>query len=142
MNSKIRHEGVIENIDGRNAKIRVLQASACATCKVAGHCNSSVGENKIVDVYADVNANHKVGDTVTIEMDTRQGFFAVWIGFVIPLILLIGISFGAIQIGVGEAVAAVSALLALIPYYIVVYLLRDRLRRRFSFCIVEDGASL
>ena len=72
MNSKIRHEGVIESIDGQCVKVRIVQSSACSGCKVAGHCNSSVGENKVVDVYVRTTEQHNVGDNVWVEIDTRQ----------------------------------------------------------------------
>ena len=53
MRNKISHSGVIDRIDGGHVKVRIVQTSACAACKVAGYCNAAESKEKIVDVYCD-----------------------------------------------------------------------------------------
>ena len=50
MENRIRHEGIIEAVDGATARVRILQVSACAGCKIASHCHTSDSKEKIVDV--------------------------------------------------------------------------------------------
>ena len=50
MNTKISHSGVIEEIQGDGVKVRIVQTSACAACKVAGYCNAADKKEKIIDV--------------------------------------------------------------------------------------------
>lgn len=133
MNSKIRHEGVIESIDGQCVKVRIVQSSACSGCKVAGHCNSSVGENKVVDVYVRTTEQHNVGDNVWVEIDTRQGYFALLIGFIIPLFLLIVVAFVVAICSKSEPEAALSAIASLAPYYVILYILKNRIQKHFFF---------
>ena len=48
-------------------KVRILQTSACAACKVAAHCNASESKEKIVDVLNVANAESlKKGDAVVV----------------------------------------------------------------------------
>ncbi len=63
--SRIRHSGVVDAIDGECVRVRILQTSACAACKIAGHCNASESKEKIIEVFrvAD-SARFKVGDKI------------------------------------------------------------------------------
>ena len=63
----------------------------------------------------------------------RLGYQAVWLGFVVPLLLMLAVIWTVASIQADEAVAALSGIVALIPYYILLYILRDNLKRKFTF---------
>jgi len=65
MNNKIRHSGIIDSIENSTVRVRILQTSACAACKVAAHCNASESKEKLVDVAVADGSVRRVGDTVT-----------------------------------------------------------------------------
>ena len=50
MSQKISHSGVVESILDGCVKVRIIQTSACAACKVASHCNAAESKVKIVDI--------------------------------------------------------------------------------------------
>ena len=67
VHSQISHSGIIESVAGDCVKVRILQTSACAACKVAAHCSASESKEKIVDVFNVRNtASLKVGDPVMV----------------------------------------------------------------------------
>ena len=130
MSTKISHSGIIESIDERCIHVRIVQTSACAACKVAGYCNAAESKEKIVDVYKPAGSL-KVGDTASAQIATQ----ALLYGFAYPFVLLVVVLVVVLWLTGNEATAGLSALGALLPYYAVLYLLRDRHRERFAFDI-------
>mgnify|MGYP002622429507 FL=1 len=134
MHNKISHSGIIDSIVGNCVKVRILQTSACAACRVAGHCNAAESKEKIIDVLdvADTSAL-RVGDQVTVWASRDVANHALLLGFGVPFLVLVGVLILALSITHNEGLAALSALLALVPYYAVLFLCRDRIRERLSF---------
>ncbi len=139
MNKKIKHVGVVDEVDGDRIKVRIVQSSACSSCKAAGYCNSSESKEKIVDVYDKNALNLSTGDKVIVVASQRNGYFAVVLTSVIPLIILVVVLTACIFITDNEATSALISLCALIPYYFVIYLLREKIRDKLSFYIEPLG---
>lgn len=139
MTNSIRHSGVVENVEGDCVKVRIVQTSACSSCKIAGHCTASESKHKIVDVYDKAHEGLNVGDVVVVVASQRTGMLSVLLSSVIPLLILVLVLFGAIALTGNEPMAALMGICALIPYYIVLYLLRDKIRSKLSFGIETVG---
>lgn len=138
MSNDIKHTGVVESIETDCMHVRIVQAAACAGCKAAQICNASESKEKIIDVYDKHSIrSHVVGESVVVIASKRTGMRAVMIGFVAPFVILVFTLFVVSQFTGNELTAAVSGLVALVPYYAIVYILKDRLREEFSF-VVED----
>ena len=134
MSTKISHSGIIESIDERCIHVRIVQTSACAACKVASYCNAAESKEKIVDVYKPAG-NLKVGDAVTVTASSQIATQALLYGFAYPFVLLVVVLVAVLWLTGNEATAGLSALAALLPYYAVLYLLRNRHREQFAFDI-------
>ena len=134
MGTKISHSGIIESIDERCIHVRIVQTSACAACKVAGYCNAAESKEKIVDVFKPAGSL-KVGDAVTVTASAQIATQALLYGFAYPFVLLVAVLVVVLWLTGNEATAGLSALVSLLPYYAVLYLLRDRHRERFAFDI-------
>lgn len=133
MSNKITHTGMIESIDDGCLHVRILQASACAGCRVSSHCNASDSREKRIDVE-DLHArDHRIGELVTVSTDTRVAGKAEWIAYGLPLILVVVTLIVVLQCFHSEGLAALAALVVLIPYYIGVYLLRNKIARKVRF---------
>ncbi len=131
----IQHRGIVENINGSQIRVRIVQASACAACSAKGHCGSADSKEKIVDVI-DESHSYKLGEEVMITGETSMGMQAVLIAFVIPFIILISVLFISISLtGGNEALSSIISLAMLIPYYIIIWLSRKKLKKNFSFTI-------
>lgn len=135
MSNKIKHAGVVDGVEGECVRVRILQSSACSACKVAAHCNASETKEKIIDVM-DADASHyQKGDQVMVVADTAVGFRASLYGYLLPLILMVVTLVGVLAATHSEGLAAVSALGILIPYYVLLFLMRNKLRNRLSFIL-------
>ena len=135
MSNKIKHSGVVENILGDSVQVRIVQTSACAACKVAGYCNASESKEKLVDVYHAETRNLKVGDVVTVTASTQVAAQALLLGFGLPFVVLVAVLIAVLLITGNEGAAALSGLGALVPYYAVLFLFRNRIRDKLSFSI-------
>lgn len=132
MKSKISHVGVIDSIEDSHVRVRIVQTTACAGCKVASHCNASESKVKMIDVWTDAKGL-SIGQEVVVSTSGETASRAVLIGFGIPLAILIGVLIGLKMAGESDDIAALGGIGALIPYYIGVWLLRQRIARRISF---------
>ena len=129
----IRHEGIVESIGADALTVRILQASACSSCEARKLCRSSESKEKLVEVKGHY-PTLQVGDQVTLCGSVRQGLRASVLAYVIPLILMLVALFAGTRLW-GEKLGALAALLALALYYGVLFLLKDKLGKQFSFKI-------
>lgn len=137
MSNKISHPGVVDSIEGDCVKVRIVQTSACAACKVAAHCNASESKEKLVDVFGCDTAKYATGQEVVVSASREVANRALLLGFGLPLLLLIGVLLMVLRWTGDEGMAALASLGVLVPYYIVLWLLRDSIRQRVAFRIEE-----
>ena len=135
MSNKIKHNGVVDGVEEGCVRVRILQSSACSACKVAAHCNASETKEKIIEVQVADADRYQRGDSVIVVADTAVGFRASLYGYLLPLILMVVSLVAVLKIMQSEGYAAMSALGILIPYYIGLYLLRNKLRNKLSFSL-------
>lgn len=133
MDNKIQHLGVIESIEGNCLHVVISQSSACAECKVAGHCNASESKDKIIDIITDSVAEYSIGECVNVFTTKGVGMMATIYAYVLPLVIMIIVLILVKVITGSDGWAAISALLSLIPYYICVYILRNKISSQVYF---------
>ena len=134
MSSKVTHEGIIEAINNRHISVRIIQQAACASCKVAAHCNASDTKVKIVDVYAD-SSHLTVGQKIVVSTSGSAVKNALLIGFLFPLFMIVFLIVFSKVLGKTDDIAALLALGSLIPYYIIVWLFRNKIAQKITFHI-------
>ena len=136
MSAKISHSGIVESVSERCVKVRILQTSACAACKVASHCNASESKVKIVDVLNVPEATSlKVGDSVVVSASRDVANRALLLGFGVPFVVMIALLIIVLWMTGNEGLAALSGVLALVPYYLLVWVFRNSIQRQISFAI-------
>lgn len=137
MNNNIKHIGIVESIDGPHVRVKILQSSACSSCSVKGHCNISETKEKIIDIFDGEKAGCCIiGQQVMVCGTTSMGMKAVFLAFVLPFLVLLAALFVTMRVTDGdEAISALVSLCTLIPYYILIYLFRNKISRTFSFTL-------
>ena len=134
MTDIIKHRGIVENINGFHIRVRIVQTSACSACSVKGHCNASESKEKIIEV-PDNSGKFHINEEVQLCGQSSLGLQAVLLAFVFPLIIV----FAAIVTGTSmqweETTSGLTGLLLLVPYYCILYFLRDKLKKRFIFTL-------
>ncbi len=135
MNQRIRHSGVVESIEEGCVHVRIVQTSSCAACKVAGYCNAAESKEKMIDVYCDAVADYKVGQQVTVSTSEQVAVKALLWAFGVPFVLLLAMLILVLLLTGNEGWAALGALAILVPYYAILWLLRDKMREQLAFTI-------
>ena len=134
----IKHRGIVEKIDGSHIVVRIVQTSACSACSAKGLCNASESKEKQIDVY-EVDPVYRIGEEVILCGTTSMGMKAVLLAFGIPVFLLLVALFVTMRVTDGDALlSAIVALVAVVPYYAVLYLMKDKMNKTFSFVIEKQ----
>ena len=136
MANTISHEGIIDTIEIGVVRVRIIQHSACSSCKLSSHCTSSESKEKMIDVYTNDTTRFSIGEKVNVIASASVGAKAVILGFVIPLvIMMLSITIPILLFGLSEALAALIGLASLVPYYTLLYILRNRMQKVLVFQI-------
>lgn len=133
MTGKITHRGIIDSIEGNRIHVRILQASACGACRIAGHCNASDVREKYIDVWDAHASEHRDGEQVVISTDGQTAKRATVIAYVIPLFLMVVTLILVLKLSHSEGAAALAGVGILIPYYLVLFLLRRKISSEVRF---------
>lgn len=141
MKGDIRHQGIVENVTGNSVRVRIVQTSACAQCHISGKCGASESKVKKVDVYTSEARSLSIGDSVTVVAAGRSGLLAVVLSSVVPLLTVIIVLAAVLAATDNEAAAALCGTASLIPYYIILYLLRDKISRKVAFRLEDESFS-
>ena len=96
-----------------------------------GMCYMGESEERVIDI-SDFTGDIKAGDTVEILMTRTMGNKAIVLGYMIPFVLLISVLLIMNLLGAREWISGLVSLTALVPYFIILYLLRDKLRKTFT----------
>lgn len=133
----ISHEGIVQAVTDKCIKVKILQTSACAACKVHGHCSAAESKEKIIEIKKHTATSHQVGDKVIVTMGKEEGRDAIILAFIIPFVLMVGVLMIVLYFSKNEALAALLGIGTLIPYYLLLYLLKDKVTRKFAFRLEE-----
>lgn len=131
----ISHEGVVTKITNDELEIKILAQSACAACHAKSACGMGDQAEKILTVPRPKDKEFTLNQKVNVKMAVGQGNKAAILAYLIPVILLLAVLFACLGLGMKEGWAALVSIVALIPYYIVLYLKRDKLKNQFEYTI-------
>ena len=131
----VSHEGVVTKITDDELEIKILAQSACAACHAKSACSMSEQAEKILTVPRPEGQEFQLLQKVNVKMAVGQGNKAAVLAYLIPIILLLAVLFVCLGLGLSEGLSALLSIVALIPYYIVLYLRRDKLKKKFDYTI-------
>jgi len=131
----IEHEGVILDIDSDYISVEILNKAACASCHSKSMCSMSDVKAKVIQVENRGFELYEKGERVNVLLKRSLGFKALWISYLIPLIILLVLLLALSAVGVKELLIGLSILAFLALYYFIVYLLRDKIKKEFIFIV-------
>jgi sigma-E factor negative regulatory protein RseC len=135
----ISHTGRVVSVNPMQTTVEILSSSACASCHAAGLCGMGEYQKKAIQVPTDPRTDYAVGEEVNVVLKATMGLKAVWIAYVVPLLILLAVVLGLGGLGVGELVSALVGIVAAGLYYLVVWLLRDRLNDTYIFTVQKKS---
>ena len=141
----IKHDGIVIAVNGDGTvRVRIVQTSACATCKAKSMCASAESKEKeILALFVGEKQDIKLGDEVVVMVQQKMGWKAVLLAYVLPFIVMMAVImlgneamrlFGNETMGKkGEAIIGTVALCAMGTYYIILGFFKDKIQKEFSF---------
>lgn len=129
----VAHKGRIVQITPQFTTVEIVSESACSSCHAAGLCGMSEYTKKAIEVPTRAWENYSEGQEVNVVLKASMGHKAVWLAYVIPLVVMVAVLLGLLASGAGELMAGLCALCAVALYYLAIWLLRNRLRNQYIF---------
>lgn len=135
----IKHDGIViaVNSDG-TVRVRIVQTSACASCKAKAICASAESKEKeILALFVGEEAKRrdiKLGDEVVVMVQQKMGWKAILLAYMLPfLVMMAVVAIGNGLLGIREEIIGTAALCAMGVYYIVLGFFKDKIQKDFSF---------
>ena len=88
MAEEISHKGRIIEITPEVTSAEIISESACGSCHAKSLCSMSESKSKVVQIRTSGWDPHNVGDEVEVVLKASMGHKAVWLAYVIPLVIL------------------------------------------------------
>lgn len=136
MDSKkeVTHTGFVKEIGEHGIKVGIIVQSGCASCEIKGSCNMSEVSDKEMDIECNPT-DFKIGQEVMVRLKSSQGMNAIFLGYVLPFIVLLITMIVTSSITDNEGIVGLTALASLVPYYLVLYLYRNRIKKSFTYVV-------
>lgn len=136
--AQIEHKGIVKSINGNELQVSIIVQASCASCNFKGSCSVSGLEEKIIDVLVANPDKYENGENVSVYYKQSLGFKALFLGYVLPFLILFISLIILMSITQKELLSGVISLLLLIPYYLILYFSKDKIKKTFTFSIKKS----
>lgn len=133
----IAQKGIVEEVTGHNIRVKIHRESACGNCSAQSICNLTGISERTIEIH-DHDLHLKNGDFVDIVISQRMGNRAVFLGYMLPFLLLVSALILFNSLGMKELATGLSSLGILIPYYLILYAFRNKLIKIFAFTVSKS----
>ncbi len=131
----IDHKGVVIEADINGISVEILNASACAGCHAKGACTMADVKSKIIEIENNGYDIYEVGEEVNVKLKRTMGYRALWISYLIPLIILILLLLSLTALGFSEPIVGLGIIGGITLYYLIIWFFKDKLKRDFVFIV-------
>ena len=132
---EIVHSGRVVEVTPEFTTVEIVVSSACSECHAKGLCGMSEQQDKLIMVPTDPYSDYQAGDQVKVMTKMSMGMKAVWISYVIPLLILMILILSLSPVIGNEALRGLVAIAGVAIYYLVILLFKDKLSNEFVFYI-------
>ncbi len=136
----VEHSGIVTRIEGGKVQVSLINVSACASCHAKGICAVSESEQKLIDInnFTHIPDQYQVGESVKVSLQQAVGFKALLLGYIIPFLLVFITLVITWSVTGNEAWSGLLSLFMLLPYYGLLKLFNNKLKKTFSFTISKN----
>ena len=131
----VHHDGIVKNVTQDIVEVSVLAKAACLSCQLKGVCSVADTEEKIIEVPKISTRNYRRGERVEIEMKETLGVKALLLGYVFPFLVVLVVLLTVYGITGKQGLAGLLSIGSLVPYYLMLFLLKNKFRKIFTFSI-------
>ena len=130
----IEHKGIVKEADSEKIIVSIITNSGCASCEAKGCCSASEIEEKEIEIRK-FDGIYKDGEHVVVFFKESLGFRAMFLGYLLPFLVLMTVLIIGTSIGIDEGIAGLLALGSLVPYYMIIFVKNKKLKKTFSLSI-------
>lgn len=131
------HSGFISKINSDSVMVTLEQNIHCDSCRAKSSCGISESNTKEVEVINSKDS-FKINEEVNVVLKKALGLKAVFWAYIFPFILMFSTLLLASGF-MGELIAGLLSLLILIPYYLTLYFLKNKLKSAFQISILKHS---
>ncbi len=138
----MQHLGTISKITDSTITVALEANTNCESCKAKAACGVSESNNKEIEIDNSRNISNQkrksyaLNEEVAVIMEESKGLRAVFWAYIFPFILMISTLFIS-SLFVSEGQAGILSLLALLPYYLLIFLLNSFFKKRFKVTLFK-----
>lgn len=135
----VDHKGRISAVNEGKGTVTVtlLEQADCGECPAHKLCNNFTPDKNVVEVQVPDASQYKIGEFVAVRGTERLHRKAIMLVTVIPTLALIVVMIGIYLLTDSQLAACLSALGAMIVFFVGLYLVRNKLAHEFVFEIVR-----
>lgn len=129
---RVQHEGIVKSISAQTLEVLINSHTACSGCHAKGACGISEMKQKIITTRRPAG-EIRVGDKVMVHASMNNAFYSVLLAYVLPSVLILAGIFLLEKSGLDELLSAISSLILLTFYFLILYLFRNKISRKIKF---------
>ena len=129
--SRVQHEGIVKSISTQTLEVSIISHSACSGC----HAKRIADMKEKVITAQRPREELRPGDKVIVYASVNNAFYSVLLAYIMPSILIIATIFFLEKSGSSELYAAISSLILLAGYFIILYFCRNKIARKINFTV-------
>ena len=134
---RIEHDGTVLATQKGRVDVRIEVLSACAHCAAHAKCGMADSKDKTVSAFTTDWQSYQPGEPVKVTLSEQNGLKAVRLAYVLPAIIILA-AFAVLNImKVPELWTALITLAVSACYAGILYLVRDRLQKKFAIDIAH-----
>lgn len=137
--SIVKHQGIVSKISSHSITVSLKGNLHCEACNAKSACGVSDSDSKEIEINAPTQSLN-LNENVEVFLKKDLGLKAVFWAYVFPFILL----FVVLMIASAyyqEWIAGLLALGILIPYYLLLYLLKNSFKSAFQVSVSKLAQS-
>ena len=129
-NGFIYHTGVVQKVDDKLITVKISPVSSCSGCQNKESCSLTGSTEKLIVIQGRYNL--ACGDTVNLYLKQADAFKALFIGYILPLLVILFTIFFCIAVRISELACGISAIILLAGYYTILFVSRSTLDKKFT----------
>ena len=134
---EITHEGIVQEVRDNNVIVSFVSQPACSSCNLKNSCSLAEGVIKNLEVSSSGKL-YKAGEKVLVVLQQSHGFRAVFLGYILPFLIVLISLVILLKLTNNEALAGLISISSLVPYYLILWILRGLINESFKFRLLKD----
>jgi len=131
----IKHEGIVSKISKNAITISLKGNVNCEGCKAQSACGVSDSNDKEIEIL-NPTQSFQVNEPVDVVLKRELGLKAVFWAYVFPFVLMF-LVLVITSVFLKEWLAGLISLAVLIPYYFMLFVLKDTFQKVFQVSILK-----